>query len=77
MGAMRDPDYDALMALSPDLLKRHVHQFALMHRREVVGFFRKFSDALNAGRERFAEGDFTVQEVRTKPVRLGVHSALI
>jgi hypothetical protein len=62
-----DPDHDALTRMPAAILRAHDREFALMHDREVIAFMPSFKDAVVAGRQRFAPGAFTVQQVRAEP----------
>jgi hypothetical protein len=66
-----DPDYEALMAQPTPYLRSHADQFALMHNQKIIEFYPTFREALTVGRKQYEGGDFTVQQVRIEPVRLG------
>jgi len=66
-----DPDFEALSRMPEEYLRAHEREFALMHRRQVVEFFGSLRAALDAGKAHFGKGEFTVQQVRVEPVRLG------
>ena len=72
-----DPDFDALMSLPRATIEAHANEFALMHDRRVINYFAVFRDALESGLEHYGHGEFTVQQVRTKPVQLGLASSLL
>ena len=50
-----------------DLMAEHEGRFALIRYQEIVGYHLDFFAAILAGRERFADGLFSVQEVTTTP----------
>lgn len=69
-----DCNYDAFVRRLPDLLREHASEFVLLRATEPQGFFASESEALHAGRHRFADGLYSVQEVTDRPVDLGFYS---
>lgn len=67
-------NYQAFVALLPELIKSHHGKFALMHDGEVVEFFDSARDAMVYGQKEFSDGLFSVQEVTSISVDLGYFS---
>lgn len=65
-----DANYAAFEALLPSLLPLHRGKYALMRGCRIVGFFDRPGHADRAGRERFADEIFPIQEVDDEPVFL-------
>lgn len=72
-----DRNYDAFAAMLPEILSQHRDQFALMHDGQVVAYCGSESEALAAGRARYADHPFSVQQVTDLPVDLGFFSHAI
>ena len=64
-------NYDAFLELLPGLTDTHPGQCALMRRGELVEVFPTSRDARWIGRERFPDGDFSVQPIGEKDLDLG------
>lgn len=71
-----DTNYDAFQRALAGLVETHRDEFALMHDRSVVDFFRTAGDAYRAGLARFRDGLFSIQEVTDQPIDLGFHSVV-
>ena len=69
-----DRNFDALVELLPTILPDHKHEYVLMRGGAMISFHRHAGEALSAGRELYADGRFSVQEVTDVPVELGVFS---
>jgi hypothetical protein len=69
-----DANYDAFEAMLPKLMKEHAGKTVLLRRGSVEGVFADNAVALAAGRERFEDGLFSIQEVTDRPVDLGFFS---
>ncbi len=69
-----DRNYESFREKLPDLLKTDANRFALMHRREVVACFDTSRDAMEAGRQLFKDGRFSVQKVSGRKMDLGYFS---
>jgi hypothetical protein len=72
-----DHNFDAFEAMLGSILPVHRGEFALMKLREVISYFPNEAAALAAGRARFPDGVFSVQEVTDRPVDLGFFSHAI
>jgi len=72
-----DRNFDAFAGILQQLLPSHRGEFALMRGGEVIEYCASESAALAAGRHRFADGIFSVQEVTDRPVDLGFFSHVI
>ena len=66
-----DANYEAFQKKETDLLGRHAGKFALMKDREVIEFFDTDRDAWAAGKLRYGDDVFSVQEVGAHPLKLG------
>jgi hypothetical protein len=69
-----DINYDAFQRMLGSILESHRDQYALMRDREIVGYFDKPGSAYDAGKQRFSDGFFSIQEVTTEPLHLGFWS---
>jgi hypothetical protein len=69
-----DVNYDAFQRNLASHLERHRGHYALMHDGQVVDFFPKPGDALRAGKTRFGDDVFSIQEVTDEPIDLGFFS---
>ena len=66
-----DRNYTAFKALLPDLMKTSGGKWALLHNATLEGVFDTARDAQLAGTKLYADGLFSVQEVRNRAVDLG------
>ena len=66
-----DRNYTAFKALLPDLMKTSGGKWALLHNATLEGVFDTARDARLAGTKLYADGLFSVQEVRSRAVDLG------
>lgn len=69
-----DENYAAFQRQLAHLLPAHEDEFALMRDGEIVAFLPTASAALRGGHERFQDEYFSVQEVTTRPIDLGIFS---
>lgn len=67
-------NYAAFAAVLPSILIKHAGKVALLHNREIVGYFDDPSEAIVNGRQQFPARDFSLQTVETQAVDLGWHS---
>ena len=72
-----DINYDAFIEALPDLLPAKAGQHVLLRHAHIVDFFETLGSALAAGRMRFADGFYSVQEVTDRAVDLGFYSHAI
>ena len=66
-----DRNYTAFTALLPELMKTSRGKWALLHNATLEGVFDTARDARLAGTKLYADGLFSVQEVRNRAVDLG------
>jgi len=66
-----EENYRAFVRLLPELLPDHAGEYALMRDGRVVQYFTSPRGALLAGRERFADDLFSVQEMRQSQADFG------
>ena len=64
-------NYAAFMQRLPELLLDHEGQYALMRNGNIVEYFCSPREALLAGRKRFADDLFSVQEIRQSETDFG------
>ena len=67
-------NYEAFQELLPELTETHPGQCALLRRGELVEVFPTSRDARWIGRERFPDGDFSIQPIKEKDLDLGWYS---
>ena len=72
-----DRNFEAFAVILQQLLSSHRGEFALMRGGEVIEYCASEAAALAAGRHRFMDGVFSVQEVTDRPVDLGFFSHAI
>lgn len=72
-----DENFDIFEALLPDLIEDHAGQFALMRKGKIIGFHRDEMQALAVGRQRFADGIYSIQQVSRRAADLGFFSHAI
>ena len=53
------------------LMECHAGKYALLHARSVVDIFARPIEALEAGYQKFEDGEFSVQKVTDRPMDLG------
>ena len=66
-----DRNYAAFTALLPDLMKTNAGKWALLRNAQLEAIFDTARDAQLAGGKLYADGLFSVQEVRNRAVDLG------
>lgn len=66
-----DQNYATFTALLPDLMKTSAGKWALLRNEQIEAIFDTARDAQLAGEKLFADGLFSVQEVRDRAVDLG------
>ena len=66
-----DRNYTAFTALLPDLMKTNAGKWALLRDATLEGVFDTARDARLAGEKLYADGLFSVQQVRNRAVDLG------
>jgi hypothetical protein len=69
-----DTNYEAFVALLPNILERRRGQYALLHQGQVSGYYGSALDAATDGHRRFGEGAYSVQEVTDESDNLGFYS---
>ena len=62
--------YEVFKRLEPQLLAEHSGRYALMADEELVSIHDSRDEARMAGKRGVASGDYIVQEVGAKPIRL-------
>lgn len=72
-----DRNFTAFEAVLPALMRDRAGAHALLRHAEIVGFYDTVSSALAAGRSRFDDGLYSVQEVTDRPIDLGFYSHAI
>jgi hypothetical protein len=69
-----DGNYDFFQRSLRGFLSQHRGKFALLRKRQVVGFFDGPGDAYRAGLAQFDDELFSVQEVDDRPAEMGLIS---
>lgn len=66
----QDENYTAFMDMLPDLLKEHAGRWVVLRQGELIDFYDSMGEALKAGETRFADKDFSIQQVSGSIVAL-------
>jgi hypothetical protein len=69
-----DKNYDAFLAILPNIIHDHRGRFALLHDGELKDFFDSSMDAYLEGVRIIGIGNFSVQQVTTESDNLGFYS---
>lgn len=69
-----DKNYEAFLALLPELLVSHPGKFVVMQNGKPIDFFDSLADAVKYGHSKFGDMNFSVQEVTSKNINLGFYS---
>jgi hypothetical protein len=69
-----DRNYEAFLAVLPDIISAHAGKFALLHDCQIVGYFDTALAATLDGHREFGAGWYSVQEVTSEPEHLGFYS---
>ncbi len=67
-------NYTEFKKALPTLIHDHENKFALMRHGEIIAYFETAPQALKAGRRKFDDDLFSVQEVTDVAADLGGHS---
>ena len=63
--------YEVFKRLEPGLLAEHKGRYALLADEELLSIHDSYDEARSAGDRDVASGDYIVQEIGAKPIRLG------
>ena len=69
-----DKNYEAFVAMLPNILPIHQNKYALMKDGEVVGYYSTLEDAYMTANKFYHDQPFSVQKVTDIPVDLGFFS---
>jgi hypothetical protein len=69
-----DANFDAFQRQLYSSLRSHRGEFALLRDGQIIDFFEHPGAALIAGKQRFSDALFSIQEVNDEPIDLGVWS---
>lgn len=69
-----DRNYEAFLALPPEVKLQYGNKYALMHDGEVLGYFSTLEDAYMAAKKFLKDKPYSVQKVTDAPVDLGFFS---
>ena len=72
-----DANYEAFLAMLPELMRTRAGQYVLLRHGRAADFFASGPLATAAGRQQFPDGLFSVQEVTDRAVDLGFFSHAI
>lgn len=67
-------NYDAFKTRLRELMQTHAGKQALFADGSLVEVFDTLSDAVKFGNAKFGAGNYSVQEITTRPAELGWHS---
>lgn len=71
-----DSNYEVFQKELPKLMKQKLqNQYALLHERKIFNIYKRFDQAISAGTELYGNKPFSVQEITTEPVHLGIYSS--
>lgn len=69
-----DQNYDYFQRYITSYLPEQIGRYALLRHQEVIGFFDDPGEAAREGARRFSDNIFSIQEVSTAPIDLGLYS---
>ena len=69
-----DRNYDFFVRHLGSFIDAHEGEYALLRDEQVVGFFRNVTEADRAGRAKYPDGVYSIQEVTDEPIDLGIFS---
>lgn len=69
-----DANYDFFRRTLTRYIPDHSGQYALLHDRQIIGFFDKVGQASAAGNVAFPDGMFSIQQVMDEPADFGFFS---
>lgn len=72
-----DRNFEAFSARLPGLLPNRHGEFAVLRAAEIVAFHPNLIGALQAARQRFPDGLFSIQRVEEQPSDLGIQSRAV
>lgn len=64
-------NYDFFRGVVASAMEDHAGKVALLHSREIVGYFENAAEAVKHGTERFGDLPFSVQRVIDRPIDIG------
>ena len=70
-----DKNYTFFKKELPNLITQHRGEFVLIKEQTIEGYFKTFEEAFFAGKKKFEDSQFSIQEVTEDPVDLGSMSA--
>ncbi|RLA07543.1 MAG: hypothetical protein DRQ51_05810 [Gammaproteobacteria bacterium] len=72
-----DDNFNFFKTQLSDFKKNHLNQYALLHKKQVSGFYESENDAIQIGMKDYGEGCFSVQKVASTNIELGYQSYVI
>lgn len=72
--AQVEKNYEVFKAKLRELLDSHPGKQVLLHDGKIIEFFDTFSDAIKYGNAKFGAGNYSVQEITSRPAELGWHA---
>lgn len=69
-----DANFDYFQRTLRRYLVDHRGQYALLKNKVVIGFYDEPGEADRAGRRKFIDGLYSIQQVADEPVNLGLYS---
>lgn len=64
-------NYDYFQEVVATAMEDHAGEVALIHQREIVGYFASAAEAVKCGMDRFGDLPFSVQRVIDRPIDIG------
>jgi hypothetical protein len=64
-------NYSFFKGVVASLMDQHAGQYALIRRREIVGYYASAGEAVTDGARQFGDSPFSVQRVINRPIDLG------
>lgn len=69
-----DQNYDFFQRHITSFLPQEAGRYALLRHRSIIGFYDDPGEAAAEGAKRFGDNIFSIQEVSTAPIDLGLYS---
>ena len=69
-----EDNFEYFKPVIPTLMKKHHGRYALLKNKEIIGLYDTVRDAQMTGEIFYKDGLFSVQNVETQPIDLGIFS---
>ncbi len=67
-----DDNFEFFKSKLNEIITDHEGKFALIKNQEIKGYFDKSGDALVAGKKKYPDGVFSIQEVTKRKISFGI-----